>query len=164
MRGASEWLTARRLTAWNLVNVTRFAPADQPVIHRAGVCEFDPVSSGRVPLCGHPVSTGAACPRTGLLAPAVGGRCQPKGQPATPGVDIVESFLTWHRRTSREQAYVPAEQPSSPQGARFPPAHAHPCGPRDSVLAPPQGSQEPGRLTHRRTDRRAGAGPSAHLE
>lgn len=50
-------------------------------------------------------------------------------------------------REPREQAYVPAEQPPSPQGARLPPAHAHPCRPRNSVLAPPQGSQESRRLT-----------------
>lgn len=50
-------------------------------------------------------------------------------------------------REAREQAYVPAEQPSSPQGARVPPAHAHPCRPRHLVVAPPQGPQEPGGLT-----------------
>jgi hypothetical protein len=50
-------------------------------------------------------------------------------------------------REAREQAYVPAEQPSSSQGARFPSAHAHPRRPVHPVVAPPQGPQEPGRLT-----------------
>src|SRR4051812_46264789 len=50
-------------------------------------------------------------------------------------------------RETREQAYVPAEQPPPSQGARVPPADAHPCRSRDPVLAPPQGPQQPGRLT-----------------
>ena len=52
-----------------------------------------------------------------------------------------------HRREAREQAYVPAEQPPPPQGAWFPPAHAHPRRPLDPVGASPQGPQQPGRLT-----------------
>jgi ribonuclease P protein component len=52
-------------------------------------------------------------------------------------------------RDAREQAYVPAEQPTSPQGARFPPAHAHPRRPLHPLLAPTQGPQEPRRLTAR---------------
>ena len=50
-------------------------------------------------------------------------------------------------RETREQAYVPAEQPPPSQGARVPSAHAHPRRSRDPVLAPPQGPQEPRRLT-----------------
>ena len=47
------------------------------------------------------------------------------------------------KRRSREQADVPAEQPSSSQDARVPPADAHPRGPGDPLLPPPQGPQEP---------------------
>ncbi len=44
---------------------------------------------------------------------------------------------------TREQAYVPAEQPPPSQGARLPPADAHPRRPLDPVLASPEGPQEP---------------------
>jgi ribonuclease P protein component len=45
------------------------------------------------------------------------------------------------RRTgaSSEQAHISAEQPSSPQEARLPAAHAHPGRPGDPVRAAPQG-------------------------
>jgi hypothetical protein len=45
------------------------------------------------------------------------------------------------RRTgaSSEQAYISAEQPSSPQEARLPAAHAHPGRPGDPVRTAPQG-------------------------
>ncbi len=66
------------------------------------------------------------------------------------GVDTSEES-DLHRRSSREQAYVPAEQPSTPQGSRFPPAHAHPCWAQHPLCAPSQGSQQPVGLT-RRTD------------
>ena len=48
---------------------------------------------------------------------------------------------------TREQAYVPAEQPPPPQGARIPATHAHARRPLDPVRASPQGPQEPGRLS-----------------
>ena len=105
-----------------------------------------------------PVSTGAACPRS-LRRPAAArlrpcpprgaprmapadGRCQPT--PRVRSNDLVTRTV-WEN--SREQAYVPAEQPSSSQGARLPPADAHPRRPLDPVLAPPQGSQQARRLT-----------------
>jgi hypothetical protein len=50
---------------------------------------------------------------------------------------------------NREQAYFPAEQPSSRQDARFPSAHAHPCRPLDPVCSPQQGPQAPRGLTRR---------------
>ena len=75
---------------------------------------------------------------------AVGGRCQPR-RCRSAGVDVPEH----HQRKAREQAYVSAEQPSSPQDPRFPPAHAHPRRPLHPVCSSPQGSQEPGRLTAR---------------
>jgi hypothetical protein len=74
--------------------------------------EFDLPSRPRVPFLGHPVSTGAARP------------CRDPSE------------------RTREQAYVPAEQPSAPQGARLPAAHAHPCGALHPVRASPQGPQE----------------------
>ena len=43
-------------------------------------------------------------------------------------------------RKSREQAYVPAEQPTSCQEARLPSSHAHPRRSLDPVVASPQGS------------------------
>jgi ribonuclease P protein component len=102
--------------------------------------EFDPVSRERVPLAGHPVSTGAACPWESW---SVGGRCRPNARRyRLPGwgPGSVE------RRKFREQAYVSAEQPTPAQGARFPPAHAHPCRPGRPFQPPPQGPQEPRRL------------------
>ena len=88
----------------------------------------------------------------------VGGRCQPKGDTDRAsahghnlrrrrGDPLVLAGSTLHRRPakeniSREQAYVPAEQPPPPQGARLPPALAHPCRPRDPQPAAPQGPQE----------------------
>jgi hypothetical protein len=48
-----------------------------------------------------------------------------------------------HRSDAREQAYVPAEQPPAPQGARFPAAHAHPRRSFDPVFPAAQGPQEP---------------------
>jgi len=106
---------------------------------------FDPHFARRVPLAGRSPSTGAACPRSATWRPR--GRAVPVEPPApTPcGVDIPRNL----RRNSREQAYVPAEQPSPSQGARLPPAHADPCRSRHPVGPSPQGPQEPGRLTAR---------------
>jgi hypothetical protein len=105
-----------------------------------GSREFDPVESQRVPLAGHSVSTGAACPRESTMS--VGGRCQPNWHCRSAGVAAPDP--PW--RDTREQAYVPAEQPSPSQGARLPPPHAHPGGSQHPRLASPQGPQEPGRL------------------
>lgn len=69
----------------------------------------------------------------------------PSGPQHPRGVDIPRDL----RRNSREQAYVPAEQPSPSQGARLPPAHADPRRPRHPVEPSPQGPQEPGCLTAR---------------
>ena len=106
---------------------------------------FDPHFARRVPLAGRSPSTGAACPRSATWRPR--GRAVPVERPAlTPcGVDIPRNL----RRNSREQAYVPAEQPSPSQGARLPPAHADPCRSRHPVGPSSQGPQEPGRLTAR---------------
>jgi len=90
----------------------------------------------------------------------VGGRCRPK--PAgfvqrrpTPSGDLVDQSRVPPLTIgdSSEQAYVPAEQPPPPQGARLPAAHAHPCRALDPVCAPPQGPQEPGRLSPRGSTR-----------
>ena len=132
---------------------------------RRSPCRFDPVERQRVPLAGHPVSTGAACPRELLDVSWVGGASR-------KAISSVRALALPIRRRgcpdppwreAREQAYVPAEQPPPSQGARFPPAHAHPRGSRDPVLAPPQGPQEPGRLTAGLAGRphRAARGPSA---
>lgn len=45
---------------------------------------------------------------------------------------------TW--RLNYEQENLPAEQPSSRQGARLPSAHAHPCGPSHPRCSSSQGS------------------------
>ena len=77
---------------------------------------------------------------------SVGGRCQPNQWHSTVRSTAVTAPDTpW--REAREQAYVPAEQPSPSQGARIPSPHADSRRPRDSVDAPSQGPQEPGRLT-----------------
>jgi hypothetical protein len=53
------------------------------------------------------------------------------------------SFLTAARiGASSEQAYFSAEQPSPPQEARLPAAHAHPGRPGHSRVAAPQGPRE----------------------
>lgn len=76
---------------------------------------------------------------------AVEGRCQPKA--------VAHPFAGVDTRTNktlenfREQAYVPAEQPSPSQGARFPPAHAHPRRSRHPLGTPPQGPQRAFGLT-----------------
>ena len=71
--------------------------------------------------------------------------------PAAPRDETTDQQLPGSNRENngeaREQAHLSAEQPSPSQGARFPPAHAHSCRPRDPVLAASQGSQEPGRLS-----------------
>ena len=132
---------------------------------RAVARGFDPVIRLRVPLVGHPVSTDAARPRSHT---SVGGRCQPNGDARGASVPVRRGQARIHstgvtrsagpamrlprsvpstKEVSREQAYVPAEQPSPSQGARFPPAHADPCGPLDPVGPSSQGPQGPGRLS-----------------
>ena len=98
------------------------------------------------------VSTGAACPRRGSCRgwavpaerPRTGSR-----RAAVRGTIRSPRTPPHHEREAREQAYVPAEQPSSPQGARLPPADAHTRRSLDPVQPSPQGPQEPGRLTAR---------------
>ena len=77
------------------------------------------------------------------------------------GVDIPRNL----RRNSREQAYLPAEQPSPSQGARLPPAHADPRRSLDPVEPSPQGPQETGGLTARaHGTRRAPRCPPPHRQ
>ena len=124
---------------------------------------FDPVIRQRVPLVGHPMSIGSARPwsctsvgggasrivvlhSTSVRSPGqlaatrpVHPKCRtsrmvPRSEPST-------------KEVSREQAYLPAEQPSPSQGARVPPAHADPRRPLDPVGPPSQGPQGPGRLS-----------------
>ena len=52
--------------------------------------------------------------------------------------------LIWEH--TGEQAYVPAQQPSSAQDARVPAANAYPGRPVDHLLPPPQGPHAVGRL------------------
>ena len=49
------------------------------------------------------------------------------------------NLLIANLRRSREQAHLPAQQPSPRQDARVPPAHADPCGPGHPGRAAPQG-------------------------
>jgi hypothetical protein len=86
----------------------------------------------------------------------VGGRCRPKPRGfvqrrPSPSGDLAISRVTplTNRRDSSEQAYVPAEQPPPPQGARIPAAHAHPRRALHPVRASPQGPQESRRLSPR---------------
>ena len=113
-----------RWSAWSKMSST-----GRPARRRlAGLTPTSPAAY-RWPVA--PPSTGAACPRSATWRPR--GWAVPVERPAlTPcGVDIPRNL----RRNSREQAYVPAEQPSPSQGARLPPAHAHPCRPRRSCRA-----------------------------
>ena len=133
-------------------NVTSTGRRRQPVIHRLRALRFDPVSSQRVPLAGHhslvleaPIRSRPVPHVHDALTARVGGRCQPNWLPRPVRVDRPEEPKQW--RVTREQAYVPAEQPSPAQGARFPPAHAHPRRPRHPVRPPSQGPQQPGSLT-----------------
>ena len=93
---------------------------------------FDPVSDHRVPLIGQRLCRAARQRRPILRRDA----------PA-PTADVTHQTCLHTGREAREQADLPAEQPSSPQGARVPSAHAHPRRPRHHLRAPPQGPQEP---------------------
>jgi ribonuclease P protein component len=59
--------------------------------------------------------------------------------------DLFSPHLTWE--PSREQAHVPAEQPASPQDARFPSPDAHPCRSGNPGLSSAQGPQSAGCLS-----------------
>jgi ribonuclease P protein component len=100
---------------------------------------FDPFRTQRVPLAGHLGVDRCRMSTKGSFL-VLGRRCQPKRHAADP--------RPVHPRRppkemTREQAHLPAEQPSPAQGPRIPPAHAHPCWSRDPLLASPQGPQEP---------------------
>ncbi len=109
-------------------------------IRRAGTSEFDPPERatyrgavGRVDQCSVSASAATANDAPSTLA--------------TPGRPTIHS-----RREPREQAYVPAEQPSSREDARVPSPDAHACRPGDPLRPPEQGSPEAGGL------RRSGSG------
>ena len=107
---------------------------DSPRVGR----RFDPVSDHRVPLIGQRLCRAARQrrPTLGRDAPA-------------PTADVTPQPCLHTGREAREQADLPAEQPSSPQGARVPSAHAHPRRSRHHLRAPPQGPQEPRGLSER---------------
>ena len=99
---------------------------------------FDPVSDHRVPLIGQRLCRAARQRRPSRRRDA----------PA-PTADVTHQPCLHTGREAREQADLPAEQPSSPQGARVPSAHAHPRRPRHYLRAAPQGPQEPRGLSER---------------
>ncbi len=109
-----------------------------------------------------------ACLRMSSLAVTrpLGGRRQhelPCDPHDTPGAgEFAVARRPRHRRSSEQgQAHLPAEQPSSREDSRFPPAHADPCGSRHPGGAPSQGPRRTVRLTrHRRT---ASCCPLAHV-
>jgi hypothetical protein len=95
-----------------------------------------------------PVSTGAPCPHD-----ARGRRCCPWSATASSSSTHAQhrapaaahpdhAPLATPTEIRREQAHVPAEQPPPSQGARLPPADAHPRGPVDPVRASAQGSRQ----------------------
>lgn len=135
------------------VNVTSAAGGRQGSIHRHPDRRFDPVLSHPVPLLGRPgvdrcrMSTEASLRGAETSGqPWVGGASRTlaasrrTGTWTPPGIDS-------HRRKCREQAHVPAEQPSSSQEARLPPPHAHPRRPRHPECPPQQGPQQALRLS-----------------
>ena len=61
--------------------------------------------------------------------------------------DPRESTRSHPERDTREQAHLPAEQPSPSQGAWIPTAHADPCWPRHHLRPPSQGPQDPDGLS-----------------
>jgi len=109
-----------------------------------------------------PVSTGAACPRTAAKTSRtrartgcsswVGGASRTRGpnktrhRVQTRSENRQSSFTPTPGDQTREQAYVPAEQPSSSQDAWFPPADADPRRSRHLGVAPSQGPRPPGCL------------------
>ncbi len=127
------------------------AHATSPVTAEASgcpqACRFDPVSGHRVPLGGR---TGVdRCRRVRVRAVS--------SRPAadrTPFAPRPRTTLATPPETCREQAHLPAEQPSSPQGARLPPADAHPCRAGHPVRASAQGPRQARRLS------RLGAAPA----
>src|SRR4051794_5742508 len=102
---------------------------------------FDPVEDARVPLAGHlPSCRVEPCSRRGMEpSTRAGAGVTADHDAGRHGLDPPEK--------SCEQAYVPAEQPPPPQGARFPPADAYPRGPLDPFGPAPQGPQQARRLT-----------------
>jgi len=110
-----------------------------------GLVRFDPAAGHRVPLGGR---TGVDRCRMSTGDPA-GGRCQPKQASCrlTRSVTNQSPPIPDTGEQTREQAYVPAEQPPPSQDARFPSADAYPRRTRHSGVAPPQGPQPPGCLS-----------------
>ena len=81
-------------------------------------------------------SSGAACPLEWVDCPTL--------YPAPPSAQIPGWLCS--NGEPREQAHLPAEQPSSGQDPWLPPAYAHPCRSRDSGCSPRQGSLRTFRL------------------
>ncbi len=118
--------------------LTRVHPPEQGVLHRpgrsgpmvrawSGAARFDPLGGNRV----------AWVCRPGRLVPPV--PCSSvRTRRAHPGHHSVPPSTSGD---TREQAYVPAEQPSSCEDARFPPAHADPRRPVHPRGSSHQGTQ-----------------------
>jgi hypothetical protein len=150
-----RWRVGHRGTGGSpmTAKVARGRSSYQPFIHRVGPVirggrprRFDPFSAHRVPFVGHETPTGAVVDPVWQQAR----RSQRRARGGL-GPDCNASRAGGAGPTNegirREQAHLPAQQPSSGQDARLPSADAHPRRPRDPRRSPPQGSQEPRGLT-----------------
>jgi hypothetical protein len=108
-----------------------------------GVCALDPVpapTQGPPGACARQTSPGHGGRSDGLpaddhLVPARAGPARVRAAPTSSAVGV-----------PREQAHVPAEQPSPVQDPRLPAADAHPGRPRHPRRSPVQGSRQALRL------------------
>src|SRR5664280_112996 len=116
-------------------------PWTMPVLRAVFACPCIPRSSGwpRVSDCGR----STARKQWGFLSPS-NQLSGPTLYPAPPSAQI-HGWLCSNGEP-REQAHLPAEQPSSGQDPWFPPAYAHPCRSRDPGCSPRQGSLRTFRL------------------
>ncbi len=155
--------------------LTTIGPVDQPVLHRFGeqlrpgaACRTDMPVTDWHPARFAPPSLRRLVKLTPAWPTAYRGavetgvdRCRMSTTQVRGGAVPVDSSAGDHvspdpvrglfpsppLERAREQAYVPAEQPSPAQGPRLPPADAHPCRARRPVQPPSQGPQPTGRLS-----------------
>ena len=115
-------------------------PWRKPVLRAFFACPCIPRSCGGR---GLPIVADQRLESSGVLAP-LNELTRPTLYPAPPSAQIPGWLCS--NGEPREQAHLPAEQPSSGQDPRLPPAYAYPRGPRHPGCSPRQGSLRTFRL------------------